>query len=75
MLLFSTTHSLSPHSFLSFFHFSVADILDADIVLVNFTVLCSEKYYSRIARLSGKSPQSFPSGKNGGRHFDSVYDS
>ena len=37
-------------------------------------MLCSEKYYSRIARLSGKSPKSFPSGKNGGRHFDSVYD-
>ena len=54
---------------------SVADVLQADIVLVNFTVLCNDMYYQRLARFCGKSPSSIPSGKKGGRHFDSVYDS
>lgn len=54
---------------------TIDDVLQADIVLVNFTVLCNDMYYQRLARFCGKSPTSVPSGKKGGRHFDSVYDS
>jgi len=53
---------------------SVQDVEDCDIVLVSFAVLSSEKYFSRLARLSGVNPGSLPSGtNNGGRHFAAVY--
>lgn len=57
----------------SFNNATVADILNADIVVVNFHVLCSDLYYKRLAKLSGKNPKSVPTGKIGGRHFDAVY--
>lgn len=44
-------------------------------LLLFLQVLCSDSYYARLARLSGKSPKSIPSGKTGGRHFDAVYES
>lgn len=52
---------------------SIKDVQEADIVVVNFTVLSNEKYFSRLARLSGIDASSVPSGTNGGRHFDAVY--
>ena len=51
----------------------VSDVTSADIVVVNFTVLSNEKYYTRLARLSGVDPGGFASGRQGGRHFDAVY--
>ena len=59
----------------SFNDTAIGDILAADIVVVNFTVLCNDMYYTRLARFSGRSPKSVPNGKKGGRHFDSVYES
>lgn len=59
----------------SFNDTTVADIMNCDILIVNFTVLCNDTYYTRLARMSGKSPNSVPAGKKGGRHFDSVYES
>lgn len=57
----------------SFNSMTIADVQEADIVLVNFTVLCSDKYFQRLARLSGKSKNSVPTGKTANRHFESVY--
>ena len=57
----------------SFNDTSIDDILDADIVIVNFTVLCSDKYYARLGVFVGKH-KCFPSGAKGGRHFESVYE-
>lgn len=51
----------------------VDDVQRADIVIVSFAVLNSEKYFSRLARLSGVNPVSLPSGTNGSRHFTAVY--
>jgi len=58
----------------SFNSLTVGDVVDADIILVNFTVLSGDdnKYYRRLARLSGKDPDSFPS-KNNVRYFRHVY--
>jgi SNF2-related domain len=53
----------------------VGEIMTADIVIVNFTVLCSDKYYTRLARFAGRNPKSMPAGKKGGRYFNAVYDS
>ena len=52
---------------------TVEDIQKADIVVVSFAVLDNEKYFRRLARLSGSEPSSFPSGTSGGRHFVAVY--
>jgi SNF2 family DNA or RNA helicase len=52
---------------------SIDDIQHADIVIVSFAVLNNEKYFSRLARLSGVNPASLPSGTNGSRHFAAVY--
>lgn len=53
---------------------TIQDLQQADIVVVNFTVLCSEPYFSRLFRLAGVDPDSLPSGLKGGRHFDAVYE-
>lgn len=52
---------------------SIKEVQEAEIVVVNFTVLSNEKYFSRLARLSGIDASSVPTGTNGGRHFDAVY--
>ena len=57
----------------SFNGLTVSDVEEADIVVVNFTVLSNEKYHERLARLSGANAGSLPSNKRGGRHFDAVY--
>jgi len=58
----------------SFNNLTVADVQNADIVIVNFTVLSSDKYFARLARLAGVNVNSVPKGgKTGGRHFDTVY--
>ena len=57
----------------SFNNLTVQDIEEADIVVVNFTVLSSDKYHERLARLSGANAGSLPAGKKGGRHFNAVY--
>ena len=49
------------------------DFQDADLVIVNFTVLSNDKYHERLARLAGANAGSLPAGKRGGRHFDAVY--
>jgi len=36
-------------------------------------VLSNDKYFARLARLSGINPSSLPTGNNGGRHFNAVY--
>lgn len=53
---------------------SVRDVQNADIVVVSFALLINEKYFSRLARLSGVNPASLPSGNKAGRHFSAVYD-
>ena len=60
------------NNMLSFNKLTVREIQKADIVIVNFTVLSNDKYYSRLARLSGVNASSL-SGSKGGRHFDSIY--
>lgn len=58
----------------SFNSLTVGTIREADIVIVNFTVLSSSRYFARLARLSGVNTGSLPSGgKTGGRHFNAVY--
>ncbi|GMI05451.1 hypothetical protein TrVE_jg4580 [Triparma verrucosa] len=57
----------------SFNNLTVKEVQDADIVVVNFTVLAGDKYHERLARLSGANAGSLPGSKRGGRHFDSVY--
>ena len=52
---------------------SVKEVVEADVVLANFTVLQSELYLERLARLGGANGGAFPSGKTGGRHFNAVY--
>jgi len=54
---------------------SVSDIQQADIVLVNFSVLSSEKYFERLARLAGVNSKSFPTGtaKAADGLFNTVY--
>ena len=52
-------------------HLTIKDVLNADIVVVSFAVLSNDKYFSRLARLSGVDPASLPS--HGGRHFTAVY--
>lgn len=61
----------------SFNKITVKDIEDADIVLVNFTVLSNEKYFQRLARLTGVNGRSLPSGggKAGDGRFNEVYGS
>ena len=49
---------------------TVKQIVDADIVVVNFTVLSNEKYFSRLSRLAGAATATVPKG----RHFETVYD-
>jgi len=61
------------NNMLSFNKLTIRDIQKADIVIVNFTVLSNEKYYGRLARLSGVNSSSL-SGSKGGRHFDSIYE-
>jgi hypothetical protein len=51
---------------------TIDDIVNADIVLVSFSVL-NEKYFEMLARLAGSCPSSFPKGSCGGRHFQAVY--
>ena len=51
----------------------IEPIEEADIVVVNFTVLSGDKYHERLARLSGANAGSLPAGKKGGRHFNAVY--
>ena len=59
----------------SFNKITVKDIQDADIVCVNFTVLSNEKYFQRLARLTGVDGRSLPSGggKAGDGKFNEVY--
>ena len=58
----------------AFNRLTVKDVKQADIVVVNFTVLSSDNYYARLARLAGANTTSLPKGgKTGGRHFDAVY--
>jgi len=54
---------------------SVSEIQQADIVLVNFSVLSSEKYFERLARLAGVNSKSFPTGtaKAADGLFNTVY--
>jgi len=52
---------------------TVDQILRADIVIVNFNVLCNDKYFHRLARFAGVDNGSLPKGGKGGRHFDAVY--
>ena len=59
----------------SFNDTAIEDITAADIVVVNFTVLCNDMYYRRLARFAGRSSKSLPMGKKGGRQFDFVYES
>lgn len=58
----------------SFNKLTIKTMAKADIVVANFGVLSSEKYFARLARLAGVDSRSLPSGgKTGGRHFDAVY--
>ena len=57
----------------SFNNLTIKEVEDADIVVVNFTVLSSDKYHERLARLAGANAGSLPAGKKGGRHFNAVY--
>ena len=57
----------------SFNNLTVKEVENADIVVVNFTVLSSDKYHERLARLAGANAGSLPAGKKGGRHFNAVY--
>ena len=57
----------------SFNKLTIDSVKKADIVVVNFSVLSNEKYFSRLARLSGINPGSLPSGSTGGRRFNAVY--
>ena len=58
----------------SFNNLSIEEVVNADIVVVNFGVLSGEKYFQRLGRLSGIDPETLPkNGKAGGRHFDAVY--
>lgn len=61
----------------SFNSTTVNDIKSADIVLVNFTVLSNQKYFERLARLTGVNGRSLPSGggKAGDGQFNAVYGS
>jgi len=61
----------------SFNNLTVNDITSADIVLVNFTVLSNQKYFERLARLTGINGRSLPSGggKAGDGQFNAVYES
>ena len=54
---------------------SIAAIQQADIVIVNFSVLSSEKYFERLARLAGVNSKSFPTGnaKAADGLFNTVY--
>jgi hypothetical protein len=61
------------NSMTDFNKLSMREVQEAEIVVVNFTVLSNEKYFLRLARLSGIDASSVPSGSNGGRHFDAVY--
>ena len=59
----------------SFNKLTVEEVQKADIVLVNFKVLCTDKYFERLARLAGVNPKSLPStGKTGANHFRALYD-
>jgi hypothetical protein len=51
---------------------NLEDVTNADILVVNFTVLANEKYYTRLGRLSGVDPWSLR-GQKAGRHFEAVY--
>jgi SNF2 family DNA or RNA helicase len=53
---------------------TIKDLLNADIVLVNFTVLSGDKYFSRLARFAGAGGNGLPSGKTTNRHFNAVYE-
>lgn len=58
----------------SFNKLTVNDILQADIVIVNFSVLSgNNKYFPRLAHFAGVNTNSLPKGSKGGRHFDDVY--
>jgi hypothetical protein len=57
-----------------FNNLTICDIQKAEIVIVNFKVLSTLTYFSRLARLSGINPGSLPGGLSGGRRFDQVYD-
>jgi hypothetical protein len=53
---------------------TVGELRRADIVVVSFTVLTGDNYFSRLARLAGANANSLArGGKTGGRHFDAVY--
>ena len=54
---------------------SVSEIQQADIVLVNFSVLSNDKYYERLARLAGVNSKSFPTStaKAADGLFNTVY--
>jgi site-specific DNA-cytosine methylase len=53
---------------------TIKDLMNADIVLVNFTVLSGDKYFSRLARFAGAGGNGLPSGKTTNRHFNAVYE-
>ena len=57
----------------SFNNLTVDEVKEADLVIVNFTVLSNDKYHERLARLAGANAGSLPGSKRGGRHFDAVY--
>jgi hypothetical protein len=52
---------------------TIADLQDADIVIVSFAVLNNESYFTRLARLSGINPEGFCRGSGSSRHFATVY--
>jgi SNF2-related domain len=58
---------------LSFNSVTVDDILNADIVIVNFTFLSNQDYFARLAQLCGVDDVSLPSGERGGRYFEATY--
>jgi SNF2-related domain len=51
---------------------SVKDLQDADIVIVNFTLLSNDKYFSRLANLCGVDA-SFVGSDSKGRRFENLY--
>lgn len=52
---------------------SIDEVQRADIVIVSFALFTTDKYFARLARLSGVNPASLPTGAGGSRHFTAVY--
>ena len=54
----------------SFNNLTVREVQEADVVVVNFTVLSGDRYFARLARLAGVNSTSLPTGgKTGGVSF------